>query len=781
MQNIEIPYFDNTLPDISGRMLKETFLQGSRNILYDDGKVFTRYGLDKLKDTMPDGNDVIRITLYKQLYNDEVYIVAMTKDNIFFLDPILKVWKYITRNFNSGTIGNNNISGLSLTYVSPVSNVSKTIGTPNTSNMEWTITLSDVANLQVGMTILSGSGIVMSPATRILKIDSTYNTVYLSQPTSAIPSGTITFNFALDIDWDSDTVEIGFGSNDINAITTWFPVDDIFSQTVLTLRDAQAIPDGTSFVIKRKYSGGVDNIWHTAFPYDDSMYGGGDKLLVATNGIDRLQSWKGYQNGVLTYCQDVDQYPNVCKHIGFWGSSGNEHLICSNVIDASGAKNSSAIELSDAGELSWEDGIVYPLYDTSSPILGTVPLQSSFVIYKQNTLSIADPTGDNGNPLNIKQDMKRNIGTISIDTVMDTGQFHLFFTGERIAYFDGFNHGFVDDGVNAYIKGLLNRKFASRSFAFLILDKNMYCLAIPTGTSELPNMIIVFNYVDKSFTFWDFRNGSEVLSFISKGEYVNKYIPSWAEMIIDETDAGVSLEGDLDTAGVVTFNGDVDLSNVLGARIIFSGTPDDEFYIKTIVDSTHAIIGTQNGKTTITTDDIATVTGETRISQSVMIGYTWNQLKGRWLDFSFSGDYNESILLGDTAGNIYHIGDFIEFDRTDVDTPIESYIETKDYELNKGLTTLHREITLRIERMPDSSGGFFTGGVYVSVSVDYGYVWSDEQYLPLDGLETFMEKKLAIHMRGKAIRFKVRATTPFILENCFIGFNLEGKSFKYDR
>ena len=73
----------------------------------------------------------------------------------------------------------------------------------------------------------------------------------------------------------------------------------------------------------------------------------------------------------------------------------------------------------------------------------------------------------------------------------------------------------------------------------------------------------------------------------------------------------------------------------------------------------------------------------------------------------------------------------------------------------KGLTTLHREITLRIERMPDSSGGFFTGGVYVSVSVDYGYVWSDEQYLPLDGLETFMEKKLAIHMRGKAIRFRV--------------------------
>ena len=67
MQNIEIPYFDNTLPDVSGRMLKETALHGSKNILYDDGKVFTRYGLDKLKDTMPDGNGVIRIALYKQL------------------------------------------------------------------------------------------------------------------------------------------------------------------------------------------------------------------------------------------------------------------------------------------------------------------------------------------------------------------------------------------------------------------------------------------------------------------------------------------------------------------------------------------------------------------------------------------------------------------------------------------------------------------------------------------------------------------------------------------
>lgn len=782
MKIFDVPYFDNTNKDYSGRLIPDNVLQNSKNIMFDNKKIKSRYGIDQLEGAMPDGGDVIRIALYKQLYNDEVYIVAFTMFNMFYLDPVTAVWKYITRNFCTGTVGNGGVSGIALTYTPPTSDVTIAINTPNTSAVQYTINLTTITGLSVGMIILSGTGITLSPPTFITKIDSINNLVTLSRPTTEIPSGDIVFNFRLQTEWDAPTSYIGFGSNDINAIGTWYPIEAFFNTVTITLKTAQAIANGTPFVIKREYRGGLDNIWHTAFPYDDSMYGGGDKLLLATNGTDLIQKWRGFQNGVLTYAEDTVEYPNLCKHIGFWGTAGQEHIITSNITDASSSKNTSAIELSDAGEISWADGHVYPLYDSSYPILGVVSLQQRFIIYKQNTISMGEPTGEDANPLNIQQDVKRGLGTISIDTVIDTGVFHIFFTGERIAFFDGFNSGYLDDGISNYIGRIINKPFASRSFAFTFPDKNLYCLAIPINGSSVCNYVIVYNYVDKNFTFWDFKNGTTELSFISAGQYINKFTPSWEEFLYNVTDAGATLTGSLATTGIVTFNDAVDLSGVLGGRIVFESEPDTEYYLKTIIDSTHAIIGTQAGKSTVTTADITTITGDTIASTNVILGYTWLQLSTRWIDYSFSGDYNTSVLLGDTGGNIYQVADFMDMDDTVTDTAIESIFETKDFELNKGLTFLSMEVTVRIERLNITETTFYDGDIYLSVSVDYGRTWSTEITLPLDGLvPEFMEKKIALHMRGKAVRLKFRALRPFAFENCFIGYNVQGKAFKFDR
>ena len=76
---------------------------------------------------------------------------------------------------------------------------------------------------------------------------------------------------------------------------------------------------------------------------------------------------------------------------------------------------------------------------------------------------------------------------------------------------------------------------------------------------------------------------------------------------------------------------------------------------------------------------------------------------------------------------------------------------------------------------------FATGSLSVWANTDYGLYWSQPYVLPLDGTEYFMEKKIALHIRGKAIRLKIRSTGPYEIENVFIGYNVQGKSFKYDR
>lgn len=785
MQKIEIPYFDNTIKDVSGRLIPENILQDSLNIMFDNKKVRARYGLQKFSESVPGNNGVVKISLYKQLYNDLSYIVAFTKSDIFYLDS--GRWKYITRNFCKGTVGNGGVSGVNLTLTPAVSDITIAVGTANTNAISYTVNLANVTGLEIGMTVKSGTGISISPPTKIASISGT--TIRLSRPTTAIPSGNLVFNHNFDVSWNANNCEIGFGTTDMNVVSQWYTIDS-FTATGLVLSSAQAIADSTAFVIRVKYNGDIDDFWQTAFPYDDSMYGGGDKLLMATNGIDKLQQWKGLQNGVMTYCEDAYEYPNICKHIGFWGTAGSEHLIMSNIYDINNNWNKTTIEVSDAGEISWEDGATYPLFDSTSPILGVVSLQTRFVIYKRNTISVAEASysTDVTNPLNIQQDIKRNIGTVSIDTVMDTGFFHLFFTGERIAYFDGYNHGYVDDGVYQYINKIINKVYAYRSFAFLLQDKNLYCLAIPAvkedGTfSEYCNLIIIYNYVDKNFTFWKFSSNTNTeLNMTAKGQFVVSYAPTWADKLLSVTDAGSQLTATLATDGTITFNGAVDLSAWLGARIRLAGHTDSEWYIKSITDSTHAVIGTQADKETVTTNDITTLTGTViSTAENVTIGFTALQTTFRWSDLK-SEDSAVSMIIGDEFGNIYQLGSLIDQDYVTNTVPIESIIETKDYEVNKGLTFLSREITLRIQRMLDSLGNYFAGSIYISASVDYGRTWSAAVELPLDGeVYSFMEKKIALHMRGKAIRFRLVAYTPFVLENCFIGYNAQGQSFKYDR
>ena len=766
MQIYEVPLINNTIKDISGRLVGETILQDSLNILFDNNKIKNRYGIYELSESLPE--EVVRISLYKQLYSNNIYVVAFTISNIYYLNTAGK-WECVTRNFN---IGDCACSTTSVTLTPPTA-ATADIDTANDVAVSWSINVDSLTGIEVGMHV---TGTNIPSKTYVAAIDTVGSNIILSQQTSAIPSGEMTFTHHFhNTKWGASGAYIAFGYTDINLVPDdeWYAIASFDSDTALTLSASAGTISAGDYVIKREYTGDVDNTWQSCFPYEDSP--ANDKIMLSTNGVDFLQIWRGIQDDELTYFEDLLTYPNICKHVGFWGTVGAEHIICSNVYDtATSAWNSSAIEVSDAGEISWQDGAVYPLFDSSSPILGIVSLQTRFVIYKKDSISLAEASysSDVTNPLTIQQGLKRSLGTCSIDTVVDTGQFHLFFTGSRIAKFDGYNHAYVDEGVYLYINRIMNKNYVERSFAFHLEDMQLYCLCIPTGDAEKCNLVVVYNYESNNFTFWDFTaHGGDTMLITAKGLYIPSSAITWEDRIID------GITGAATASSTVTITGGVD--GLLPGMRFTIATIDHtgNLYIKS-VGASSIVIGETSDETSI---DPALITPHAvTCSGAVRCGFTFAQSIQRWSDLSPDAS-SSRIILGDTNGYMYELSSAYTYDYVDTDEVINSYFESKDYELNKGLTFLMTGITLRLGMLENGTDDYFDGSVFISASTNYGLNWSEEVELELDGTEYFMEKKIALHMRGKAIRFKVRSESAFVFENCFLEFNVEGRSFKYDR
>lgn len=781
MQKLEIQYFEGTIKDVSGRLIPDNALQDSLNIIFDNKKIKNRYGLQQLAQELP--SEVLAIDIYKQLYSDTAYVVAFTSSDILYLDS-KSTWKYITRTFNYGTVGiPNGSKTITLTTPSTAPTLYTNTITAGIS-LSWQITVQNaVTGVKVGM-LISGTGI--QSECYVAKVDYTNKIIYLSKPLSSTASGTVTTQWRFrNSRWLSDSVyQIAFGYTDQNSVPSneWRTIKNFSTDLVCTLVDTYTgtTLTASTYVIRVCYNADIDNKWNICYPYDDSMQGGGDKALLCTNGVDHVQRWQGIQNGQLTYCEDVFAYPNICKQVAFYGTIGSEHILCSNVYDtAMQSWNVTAIECSDAGEISWEDGATYPLFDSSSQIKGIESLMTKIVIYKEKSISIAQTTysSDVSNPFDIQQDIIRTIGAISIETVKDTGKFHIFFTGERIVIFDGFNHSFVDDGVYKYINRIMNSNYSSRSFAFLITELKLYCLAIPAFGSNKPNFVVVYNYVEQNFTFWNFSNDdyASLLPITCKGEYIVSFSPTWADIIT------TGLTGTAASSSTITLAGTASKPIAVGMRVVPTGYSGSNLYIKSITDSTHIVVGTSSDETK-TDQSYITATAITLTAGTVLvIGFTAAQSNSRWSDL-ISEDANSRHIIGGEDGKIYELSKYNAYDLfSGVQEGISSSFETKDFEYNKGLTFLMQEITLRVSLLEMSDVAFYPGSLDIFASVDYGFNWSPVATLLLDGTETFMEKKIALHMRGKAIRFKIQTEMPFQFENCIFGFNIQGKSFKYDR
>lgn len=587
--------------------------------------------------------------------------------------------------------------------------------------------------------------------------DGTFNIITRNYKTGTVTSSgtavTLTGGVWDNTEWSKQNLyQISFDSDDPNLCTTWHLVASINSATEIALKTAPAADVTDSvYCLRLCYDGSEDDSWSLVYPYDEDL---DEAVMLATNSKDFVQRWDA-----TGQCVNLSSYTNFCKHLAYWGTGSGNHVIASGIFDTvTGYWNKNAMEVWDSGQLSMLDGATYALYDNISEIVGVLPLGADgIVIYKPNSISLGNITysGDPADPIRIQENFKRNIGVPCIDVVGVLESFHIFFNGRNIYMFDGIQERLVGDGNSSYIANNINKNRINRSFCILIPEKNFYLLFVPWKTSENPNLCIVYNYKENSFSYWMFKNSEgEEMEITSKGLFKKSYTPTWGSFIDYQT--GTTTSG----SNVITSVADTSFCKV-NYGVKGTGIPELAKILSFTSDS-------------ITIDLNATASG----TVDLKIGPYAKDIKLRWQDLKAVENF-QRFALGTIGGKMYELSD--EFFRDD-EEPIESTFKTKDMELNKGLTFFFHEVTIRAGLR--DVGEWIDSPVFVRASMNYGRTWSAWKELLLDSTEEtqeFKEKKGYFHMKGKALTLEFKMTNPTNFEGVFVKFNTGGQSMRYNR
>jgi hypothetical protein len=482
----------------------------------------------------------------------------------------------------------------------------------------------------------------------------------------------------------SNLYKISFDSDDIELCTTWHLVASVDSVSQLTLSEDGPAVSGSEYCLRLCYFGDMDDEWIVTYPYDPDT---NDRAMLATNGVDYIQKWNG-----TGQCEDLTAYHSYCQHICSFGSKSYHRILCSSTYDpVSMVHFRQNIDMSDAGTLTWTSGHYYELIDKEFEIKGIVPLRDFIITYTTHSISIGQVNPDPSEPFIFNENIIRNIGTISIRTVVDIGPAHIFWSGKSLYMFDGMQVQDIGRGNSQYIVKNVNNSFQHRSFAAHILEHNLYCLFLPWQDSEYPNMCVVYNYQTRQWMFWQFNDVSNVMMYLTaQGEYIKTYAPTWEE---------------IETAGI-----------------------------------------------------------------------TWEDWDVRWQDLIVNENFGR-LIFGDTNGYLY---EYSEDNTTDSGSDIVSTIVTKDYPLNQLSADFRLLETVLQLRLKENSIGFYPADITVRASVDAGRNWSAWQIIPLDGNETYMEKKIHWNVVGKHVRLEIKFSNPLVMEGLRIGFNANYKSMKFD-
>ena len=531
MKQYFVPVLSGLNTDIPARRLPDQRLSDASNVMFKDALVLKRWGFNAMSTSALEGA-VMRIALYETAISNSKILVVFTEEEAYKYNNEIGQFEIITPCYIKGTASC--AAGTTVT------------GSTTYWRTDWP---SDYSNLQIGFGDTDPNNITtwydISEITNETSLELTGN-----GPTAGAGSYCMKFSFSGDED---DFFSVAFpydekkedkvvvACNGIEAIITY---DGSGTSNFLGYQEADYHTTGNTIVV-----GDTGGLFEGMPVTGVGQSIDGDAVILSIDSSTTVTlttdgSSAGGVNDVL-----VD-YPvwfgerRPAKYLGYFGSVGYEHLLSAWIADSTNEPQ--RIEVGAAGkypekflnDVTGDYGTYYLLYDSNEGIVGMHALQNRIIIYKEQSITEmwAVPGGLNSDPYNFNQDKIRNVGPLSGETVVNYGRFHIFMGWDNFYLFDGINATPIGDEVIKTIIDYINETYANRAFAMPIREEKLYVVFIPTGDAELPSECYAYNYIDKTWTKWEFTDGSgDQIYFTAWGRYRKAYSPTWDEMLADAT------------------------------------------------------------------------------------------------------------------------------------------------------------------------------------------------------------------------------------------------------
>jgi hypothetical protein len=272
----------------------------------------------------------------------------------------------------------------------------------------------------------------------------------------------------------------------------------------LGLNKAYTLHSGSHYNITRQstgvdvnYTASVNNPWtHTVL----------NGLPVFNNGFDAPQAWTNIGTG--NRLSNLSNWPTnfTCAVM----RSYKAYLIALDITDAVPSRNPNKIKWSAAalpGALptSWDftdptnDAGEQQLSDSDGYLVDCLPLNDFNVIYKNTSTYLMSYVG--GNEIFSIKKVFPNVGMLSKNCAAAFNGKHFVVTNDDVIVHDGYNYQSIIDGKNKlYLFNNINTESYKTTFVVPNYAQGEMWICFPTGSSTYPNMALIYNYNNNTWT-----------------------------------------------------------------------------------------------------------------------------------------------------------------------------------------------------------------------------------------------------------------------------------------
>jgi len=323
-----------------------------------------------------------------------------------------------------------------------------------------------------------------------------------------------------DITWPEDQYYIKFGTDDINGEgdpDTWYLIHDFVSTTELEL-DSYA-PYGITaedYVIKESFGSEADDYFDMAFAFADTLGGQpfDEQVAIFVNRIERPMYYDGEAGETLKF---LGGDPPRAKYVRTY----HDIVMFAHLIDTGGDYFPQTVQWAKQDEPeTWPAANYYDLRQNEDWIVGMEMLKQRLFVYKERSITECYFTGNIANDCIAAFEFIENrlvgIGTPTIKTIGNMGNYHIFLGWDDVYMWDGMNVKAIGKEVSGYIRQRNNAELLERSFAVIMEEEGWYCLFLTSNAAytsyagesvdaynpEFPDLVMVYNYIEDNWTVW---------------------------------------------------------------------------------------------------------------------------------------------------------------------------------------------------------------------------------------------------------------------------------------